>query len=367
MKKIVFVINRLIKSGPVDIVYNIVKNIDREIYEPIILVLRKKEEYRSVLDDFSKLNINVVFLNFNFFQMEAGFKKCSNTLDDFFIQNSIKIAHAHSYQAVILLSKCSSLSKKIVTFHNICGQDFLRTKGLFLGTYMSCRYLKNARAFDIKIAISEVGARYYKSKLHDETILTVYNGVDCSKFKFVTEQSRALSREKLGIVKQQEVYLIVGTLSKLKNVLYVIDIAKKIIDKNKVFYFVGTGKLLKKCKKKSAGYDNIRVVGYKMDVSDYINSADFSIAASKSEGFGLAAMEVVLSGITLIYSDCPAFKELFCKQEELKPYMFSLLNKNSLLEKINSCKKLTDNEFISEYFREKFNSEDMAKRYQALY
>lgn len=366
MIKVAFFVNSLIKAGPVNVVYDITSHLDRSIYEPIIFVMRNNVEYRSIADKFFDLKIKVIFLNFSFFKMELFTDNCKKIIEEKLLEENIRIVHTHSYHSTIILGKCDKSIKKIVTFHNICTEDYPRQKGLLLGTYMSFRYLSASCKFDYKVGISNAVSNFYKRKIKDELVFTIYNGVDCRQFIKPTEEQRKIIRQKFGLT-NETVYVIVGTLSKLKNVVHIINTIKKINDKTKVFYFVGTGPLLKKCKKLSAEFPNIIFTGYQMDIKDYLIIADFSIAASKSEGFGLAALEAVMSGITLIYSDCKAFKELFAENNILKDYMFSLQDKDSLFIKINQLKKIDNPEKIIAIYKEQFDSKSMAKKYQKIY
>lgn len=368
MKKIAFFVNSLIKAGPVNVVYDIVFHLDRKAYAPIIFVLRNNVEYRSVLDKFTELNVKVIFLNFSFVKMELNPLKCAKIIENKLQEENINIVHSHSYNSAIILSKCSNSIRKVVTFHNICNEDFPRQKGLLLGHYMSYRYIRHIKKFDAKIGISKIVSEFYTRKTHDSSIITIYNGVDCSKFKVFSVEERIKNREKFGIT-NQTVYLILGTVSKLKNVLHVINAIKKLNDDSKLFYIVGTGPLLKKCKKVASGCKNIIFTGYQMNVSDYLSIADFSIAASKSEGFGLAALESIMTGLTLIYSDCLAFKELFADNHVLNKYMFCLKDKKSLLEKIKTSDKMTESEQaeLIKFYKQKFDSRIMSQEYQKIY
>ena len=366
MKKIGFFVNSLIKAGPVNVVYDIIAHIDREIYEPVIFVLRKQVEFRSLFDKFSSLNIKIFFLNFSFLQMESRAFFCAGIIEQKLEEEGITDVHAHSYNAAVILSKCKKNIRKIITFHNICAEDFPRQKGLLLGNCMVLRYLNAIRKFDDKIGISDIVSDFYRKKIKDYSIVTIYNGIDCEKFFKPTLNQRENIRKKFGLT-DETVYVIIGTLSKRKNVIHIIDTIKKVKDEKKFFYFVGTGPLLKKCKQIAADCKNIIFTGYQMDIRDYLAIADFSIAASKSEGFGLAALEVVVSGITLIYSDCKAFQELFSGNEVMKHYMFSLDDKNSLLIKINELNKIDNFESIISTYREKFDSKVMSKKYQQIY
>lgn len=365
MKKIVFIVNRLIKSGPINVVYDIIRNLNRDEYEPEVLVLRDNVEYRSVVNLFEQLNIKITFFNFSFLTMEIRTKWCALIIDKY-IQNDCSAIHAHGYQAALIVNKCRNSIKKIVTFHNICSEDFVRQKGFLLGAYMTMRYLQAVKKFDEKIGITEVVSRYYQKRLNTQNIRTIYNGVDCTKFIPITNEKRQACRSALGIT-DETVYVIIGTISKGKNVVHIVETAKRLHDKTKLFYFVGTGPLLNKCKKIAKGHNNIRFTGYQMDISQYLSIADYSIAASTSEGFGLAALEVVLSGIPLFYSNCQAFKELFYSCNYLTEYMFLLEDKNSLMQKILHVPKHINSQLVREYYKSKYDSTIMSMQYQSLY
>ena len=74
---------------------------------------------------------------------------CAGQKDLAIDENSFKIEETSvvEYSSTKDITK---ITKTVVTFHNICGQDFLKSKGVFLGSYMVLKYLKYVNRKSIK-------------------------------------------------------------------------------------------------------------------------------------------------------------------------------------------------------------------------
>ena len=62
MLKILYIISTLEKTGPVNVLFDIIQNIDRNKFEPVILTL-SKEKKNSIKSKFENLNIKIYSMN----------------------------------------------------------------------------------------------------------------------------------------------------------------------------------------------------------------------------------------------------------------------------------------------------------------
>ena len=66
MLKIVYLINQLRQSGPVNVLRNIIQNLDRNHYKPIIIKFMQDDINRSITDKFLELDVDIYEMNLSF-------------------------------------------------------------------------------------------------------------------------------------------------------------------------------------------------------------------------------------------------------------------------------------------------------------
>ena len=108
--------------------------------------------------------------------------------------------------------------------------------------------------------------------------------------------------------------------------------------------------------------------GYVSNADEYLKIADYSICASRSEGFGLNFIESVMSAIPVIGSDIGPFKEFTALYPDLKILQFHSGSCHELAAKIEQSSKLSINlSTASSDARDRFSSKRMAEEYMAFY
>lgn len=368
MEKIGFVINTIINAGPVNVVYDIVKNLDRTKFEPVILALKSNVEYRSRLMDFERLGLKAHFFNFSFLQMELRTKKCAKTLDKYIKDNNIKILHLHGYHPVIISRHLSVQVKIVTTLHNICYEDFVQKKGLFVGKYMGYRFCQNLIWSDYCVSITDYMKNYYIMHSKQKNITTIYNGIASDSFSPTSKAGKNKLRIEHNIPTDAFVYIACNSLNKRKNTIAFINAANKFTDDKRKFLIVGDGPEEKKLKEAARNNKNIIFLGRQSNVVPFLQMSDIYVTTSLSEGCPLAPMEAMFCYLPIIYSDIPAHKEIFyLKRNELKPFMFRLNIENDLYETIKRTNLIENINEVSEYYKINFSASLMAKKYQEIY
>jgi glycosyltransferase involved in cell wall biosynthesis len=134
----------------------------------------------------------------------------------------------------------------------------------------------------------------------------IRNAIEIDDFKF-NEQKREEIRKKLNISKK---FVIghVGRFHESKNHSFIIDVFKKIYEKNtsSVLLLVGDGKIRKNIYDKvleNKLNDNIIFTGERNDVADLLQGMDIFLFPSVYEGLGIVVVEAQTSGLKCIVSD----------------------------------------------------------------
>ena len=129
MKRIVIIVSSLRRSGPIVVVQNLLRNIDRNKFDVQIVKLMEDEPSRSITSEFINDGFIVHELHSTKLKIELfpnGILKQLRKL-----LNVIKpdLIHTHGYQACLLGAKLADEYKVVETLHCIAKEDFILSKG----------------------------------------------------------------------------------------------------------------------------------------------------------------------------------------------------------------------------------------------
>ncbi len=360
--KIIYLVPSLIKSGPINVVYNIVRNLNRKQYTPIVAFLSEHPfKERNNQDSFEELGIRVVPHKFSKWQLQFQTRTIARQLQEELDGPNV-IFHAHGYYPTLLLSYMKNILS-MTTLHNRCREDFCMHKGVLLGNYMTYKFFRAINNIDINVAISHTTEQYYIHKA--SKTCTVCNGVTVNKR--CTYEERVIARKSLNLSDHTNVLLYPAGFSKIKNQKRIIEELRSKRDADFLVLFAGQGILENECKK-LAGHDpRFQFLGYQMDLNRYWAAADFLISSSISEGFGMIVAEGLTRGIPCILSDIAAHQELV---DSIPGSGICFpLNKEGAL-RLAFEKALTtnfDHNAIRNKAIELYSAQTMCRRYEALY
>lgn len=252
------------------------------LYEDEIQELGGKIYHFTVLDD-----KNVV--------------KYISELNRFFDEHKeYQIIHGHlSSLAVFYLgvAKKYNVPWRIAHSH---GAGFLHTlKGT--AKYLLFRTTKwNA---NVRLACSTEAGKYLYGK---DTFEFVPNGIDVDRFTF-DENKRIEMRKMLGI---RDEYVIghVGRFNLQKNHKFILEIFKRILqkEKNAVLLLAGNGELEEDIKKMAYELkieNNVKFLGVRKDIERLYQAMDIFLMPSLFEGLPLTGVEAQASNIKCFFSD----------------------------------------------------------------
>lgn len=224
-------------------------------------------------------------------------------------KNKFDVVHIHTERAFFLYAIIAWLMgvKKIVsTIHSnhkfVSFTKFYRAKFRHL-----MRYLKV-----IQISISQ-SVYDTEIKFYNNSTFIINNWSDLDMFHPPSQLQKEQARISLG-VENYYVILSIGNCSPTKRHHLIIEALPHLEKEipNIIYLHIGEeddDHSEKKLAEKLAVSSKIKFLGYQIDIRPYLWAADVFVMPSQYEGFGIAALEAIASGIPTILTDVPGLSE----------------------------------------------------------
>lgn len=356
--RICFVISSLANSGPVSVLLNTVKYLDKSQFDIHIITLYKENNH-SRLDDFKKQKLTL-------WQSTLAKKKILSVYLK--LKSSLKkakpnVVHSHCVRSLKYLTYTSGEFKKIHTIHMHPMQFFLLKYGKIMGRLMAQIYFQGYRKMDKVITCANHFEDQVKKNGNIKTI-AIQNGVDTSVFTSVSLEKKAALKKKAGY-ESKVIYLMNNRLSPEKNNAFVIDNFPDI--RNIQLIIIGNGVGKERDGLDSMKRPNVTWIQYTDNVLPYLQMSDYYISASRAEGLPNAVLEAMSCGIYPILSDIASHREVMASLEH--DLIFSLDSKKDFQGKIEdtmSSKKQPSAQFRG-HIENNFSAPGMANLYEKLY
>lgn len=363
--KILYIVSTLERCGPVNVLYNIIKNLDRNIFTPIILTL-SPEKSNSRMSDFCELGVEVYCLN------KKGILSLllsGNSIKKTIMRLRPDVIHTHGIRADLLAGIFLKKYYTISTIHNYPYEDYTMAYGKYLGNIMAFLHLMIFRKIIHPIACSNAVSEKIRKKT-GKKYNVIKNGIDTSHFTFTNYEEKIEAKLKLGIPKDKKVFLFLGALIQRKNPLLVIDAFKKSkLGTKGILLIVGDGELYQKCYEHIGSDPNILLIGRVDNPILYYKAADFYVANSYSEGLPMAVLEAMATGLPCILSDIESHNEILALNSKAG-MLFRTNDLNDLISKINLISEMNYNilsRSAYDLITQNLSDKIMSKRYQKLY
>ena len=367
MIKILYVVSTLENTGPTNYLYNLLKYLDKDMYEACIITLSKEPE-DSRWNDFLEIGIKLESLNLSRLR---GFLSASKALEDKVVEEKPHIIHSQGIRADTYCTKLKGFIILLSTIHNFPQYDYTMDYGKLLGTTMVFWHRSILRNFYKCIGVSKAVSNNLSENFNLKNTTYIYNGVDREIFSPIEENEKIIKRKTLGLPEKGVIWITAGSLSTRKDPLTLIRLFNETFwnDNSNFLIFLGNGPLYEKCKKTAEQNRNIIFLNKIANVASYLQVADYYISASKAEGFPLAVIEAMASGLPVFLSNIPPHKEIWDEDRQMglvfPPNDLSKLQE-SIIEIKNKNKTEMSNAALR-VFRSKFSADLMSKKYQELY
>lgn len=369
--RILYVINALDRQGPVNVLEGIIAGIDQAHHQVHILCLRGRA--RDGNDEvFARLGARLHYLGHSLAWLELMTCRVAHSVDQLVRELSIDLVHTHGYHADLVGSKLRSRVVSLSTQHNISLEDFVYGKGRLVGRYMHARLWRALRRYDAIAGISDYVSRYARGEAPDVPCYTVLNGVETARYRPLGAEVRRAFRAELGISDSAYVWIVCGSLSERKDPMLVVRAFLSLLSSGEGgdihLILVGRGVLEAQCRQAIRGVeDRVHLLGHRSDVEVCLAGSDCLVSASHSEGFGLMVAEALCSGLAVVVSNLPVFREVLLGSPLLGEQLFEVGDSHGLLRAMTLVRALSPVAPLDEECRYRLSSARMSADYAHLY
>ncbi|MDD5258543.1 MAG: glycosyltransferase family 4 protein [bacterium] len=346
--------------------FDIVKYIDKEKFEPYVFVLKAGPEFA----EFNKLGVFAENLDVKRIYSPKGIKSLFK-LVEFVKKENVDIIvsyHEGSDILAVLLGKLAGI-KAVISSRRDMGYQ-LKKHHIFIYRIIN-KYFR--QIVTVSQSVAQIIAQ--REKVPASKMVTIYNGVDFARTRdvnvFTVEE---LTR--LGIDKNKKLVGTLATFRKIKGLEYFIEAADIIARENQHIQFLIIGKAAINDRpydlslETKASSKNIKFVEFQKDISRIIHLLDIVVVPSLSEGFSNTIIEAMAVAKPVVATNVGGNPEAvidgvtgilvpLADSQSLAAAILSILN-NPVLEKTLGEKG---------FFRvqEKFSLKQMISSYEALY
>lgn len=292
--KILYVITGLALGGAEKVVCDLADQMKFKGHTVKIVYLKGDVSVNPIFSEIELLPLNLNVISDIFYASNIYKKIVRDFVPD--------VIHSHMIHANIF-ARLNHLGfrkiRLICTAHNSNEGGKLR-----MLAYKWTNFLSN---LNTNVSQEAADALISKGAFNQNNLITVYNGIDLSKFIF---SNNALGSNELN-------FLSVGRFDEQKdypNLLNTISILKtKLIDKKLNFYIAGDGELRLQLEQLIIDLkiaDCVTLLGRRSDISILLNKADYFILSSKNEGLPTVVIEAMACGTFVIATDCGGSAEI---------------------------------------------------------
>ena len=160
MKKILYIVSTLKRSGPTNQLSYIIKYLDKNYYEPIVLTLSTEPQKNSMKDYFiDSLHVSVETLGLS---RVKGLLFAKSHIKKFIKDNNIDLVHSQGIRADGLMSSIDI--PRVATLRNYPYYDYPMTYGKFKGFLMAKKHLKYLEKINNPVVVSKSISLMLKEK-----------------------------------------------------------------------------------------------------------------------------------------------------------------------------------------------------------
>lgn len=361
--KILYLVPSLTPCGPINVVYNILRHLDRKRFKPVVVCL-SDAGYRCNQADFEALGVEVRNLHLSKWYLQWHVRKVARKIEALY-PDKRAVMHAHGYYPTLILAAMKG-RKTLTTIHNICDEDFVMQKGWALGSYMATVYKRSLKKLTCCVTICNSMKQYYVSKTGGDIkcMKVVYNGVE----PIAKEYDAVALRKELNIPEDYKVLLYPAILKKGKNHIYLEKELLNATNGKWVLLLAGDGPLKSACVKVAGGDRRIRLLGYRSDIDRLLSVTDFLVSPSVSEGLPMAVLEALMDGVPCLLSAIPPHREIAVQIFGNEAMIFDETQHGALTALFDRVVTQDfDHSLISRRANAVYSAEVMARGYERVY
>ena len=361
--RVCYLVSSLCNEGPVNVMYNIIRNLDFSLFEVSIVTL-VPEKPTSRIADFQQLPVNIYQLFPDIFvnpvKLYFAMRKKLSTIKP-------NLVHAHCPRSLYLMNFLPKSYKHVYTIHIYPGAQAKALYGNVKGTIVNKLNHFFMRQCDLPIGCAEnVSEQYlYYKGWH---VINVPNGCSLPVWVYHEEERERL-RHELGLKSNVRYFVFIGRFSPEKRPDFLYDVFQQLNNPSVGLIMLGSGPLWQTLHDRGA--KNLVLPGFTTRVYDYLKAADFYISTSEVEGLSNAVLESMSVGLPMLLTPIPAHVEIMRNfQETTVGYYIDNNDENDVVDKVKKILTLDvikASACIREIYQQKYTAQAMADGYMNAY
>lgn len=306
MKTALYIIATLKRTGPVNLLFDLIKYMDRSIYNIHVLTLCA-EEGDSRWREFEAEGVTLSGMNA---PRGFGFITAAPRLSRMAADISPDVVHCIGFRADVLAAILLSRYPKISSQLNYPFDDYVMTYGKVVGGAMAHLTIWALKHYDLTVACAtDVATRMARRGVSAKVI---YNAIDDARFGPVAPEERAAQRARLNLWNDADfVFIFVGVLSDRKQPLVSLEAFLRFQESRpkSAMIVLGDGPLSEACRQLAQGR-RVHFAGNVPDTRPYLAASDAYIATSKAEGMPVSVIEALALRLPVVLSDINPHREI---------------------------------------------------------
>lgn len=263
-------------------------------------------------------------INFARFPFSKTNIKAYKQLKKIIKENNYDIIHCHTPVAGVLTRLAARNCKNTTVIYTAHGFHFFKGAPLLnrLIYYPVERFC--ARFTNKLITINKEDyerAKKFSLRKNGKVYYVPGVGIDIEKIRN-SKVDMCQKKKELGIPENISVLLSVGELNKNKNHIVVLNALSKLQDKRFIYLICGRGTLKEYLEEKIKELrlnNNVKLLGYRNDITEILKIADLFIFPSKREGLPVSLIEAMAADLPAIASNVRGNRDLISKKNLFEP------------------------------------------------
>ncbi|MGI6616532.1 MAG: glycosyltransferase [Saccharofermentanales bacterium] len=363
--RIIYLMTSCKNLGPTQQTLNIIKYLNPEFFEPILITLYDEEADSRMVDYFPHISAHYCVKTGKkdiILGKDRMLKKKLEELNP----DIIHTVGVFPYYAVSRIGKY----KHVHTLRNYIYDDYPAKFGKVKGMILAKLQLYAMKNSDKVIACSESLSNIYKEKLGMQFDF-ICNGVDVEKYTAASSIEKQEIRKKHELPSDAFIFVYTGQFIERKNLPFLLENYVKAFgaDNHAYFLLLGGGPELELLKEKYCLYKRIDFRGNVSNVNEYLKACDVYVSTSKSEGLPNAVLEAMATGVPVVLSDIDQHKEIYEENDDIG-YLYRQCDGADLIEKLKLMygnKAVEAGRIACEVAHMSFSASKMSQEYQAVY
>lgn len=362
--KILYLMTSCRKSGPTEQTLNIIKNLDKTVFNPILVTI-----YEEGMD--SRINDYLPYVSGHYTVLMSKkdiITKKIKIMREFLIMEKPGVIHSVGVFPNYLISVIG-FKKHIFTLRNHAYEDYPTKFGRVKGELLAKLQVEAVKNTSVVVSCSKSLQKMYKEKLGLET-KCIQNGVDIKKYLSVNVEKKDKLKAKMGLSKDDFVWIYSGQFIERKNIPFMIDGLVATFGKNEKIILLGDGPDFNSIRSRYKKDENVLFLGAVDKVDEYLGVGDVYVSASRSEGLPNGVLEAMACGLPVLLSDIPQHKELLPDSVNSGGMIFRLDDMDSYVKMLDKVREVDVRKMgvnARKNIEKNFSSVVMSERYQEIY